>query len=72
MNQTQALHEPKQAQIVSPAEFFGKLIYNHISANGGYIADVSLLPNLLSLTPEQLRDGLRWCADNDLLELYIY
>jgi hypothetical protein len=72
MNPTQASHEPQQAQVVSPAEFFGKLIYNHISANGGYVADVATLPNQLRLTPEQLADGLRWCADHELLELYIY
>jgi hypothetical protein len=64
--------EPVKAQVVTPAEFFGKMIYQHIVDNGGHIADVSTLPNELGLTPEQLRDGLRWCADNDLLELCIY
>lgn len=67
------MDHPVPVNILDAAEVFGRMIYDHIvTAHNGTVPDVSVLPRELSLTPQQLRDGLTWCEANDLLELFIY
>ena len=72
MTNPQPTDPPVKVNVVDRAEFFGKLVYDYIITNGGSVPDVSILPNILQITPEQLADGLKWCQNNDLLDLYIY